>query len=479
MIERIKELERLARRLEPDADERAMLARAAVEHAEAFIRSLAHAPGYRVTGDNGAGLYDSPLGPEPIGIEEALALLAKHVDSLGGNTAAGTHLGFIPGCPLYHSALGDFLAAISNRYAGHFYGSPGAVRMENLLLRWMADVVGYPESAHGNLTSGGSIANLIAITTAREAAGLRARHFERAVVYLTAQSHHSVERALRVAGLGECVRSVVPTDDRYRMDAGLLEEAIAADRKARRIPWLVAAAAGATDTGAVDPLLAIGEIALRHGLWFHADAAYGGFFALTAEGRRILRGLESSHSITLDPHKGLFTPYGTGAVLVRDRQALLAAHATGAAYMQDTVKAGEELSPADLSPELSKHFRGLRVWLPLKLLGTRPFVAALEEKLLLARHAHERLSELSGFEVGPPPELSIVTFRAVPERGNVDEFNRRLLAALLADGRLFLSSTTLDGKVMLRLAILAYRTHLDTVDLAIDLIAAKAREIAA
>ena len=178
------------------------------------------------------------------------------------------------------------------------------------------------------------------------------------------------------------------------------QQAIAADRAPGLRPWLVIAAAGTTDTGAVDPLDAIATIAERERCWFHVDAAYGGFFLLTEHGRRLLEGIERSDSVVLDPHKGLFLPYGAGIVVVRDAGSSPPRTATPAHYMQDAVREPGEISPADVSPELSKHFRALRMWLPLILLGTRPFQAALEEKLLLARYFHREIAAL-GFEVGP------------------------------------------------------------------------------
>ena len=228
------------------------------------------------------------------------------------------------------------------------------------------------------------------------------------------------------------------------------------------------ASAGTTDVGAVDPLTAIADIASGHRLWLHVDGAYGAFFALCEEGRRVLTGMDRADSLTMDPHKGLFLPYGSGAVLVKNTAAAQAAHAYTANYMQDTLS--DEMSPADLSPELTKHFRGLRLWLPLKLFGVAPFRAALEEKMLLARYFRERLLEIPGFEVGPEPDLSVVTFRYVPERGDADEFNQRLVHAIHADGRVFLSSSVIDGRFILRLAILVYRSHLGDVDLVIDIL---------
>jgi aromatic-L-amino-acid/L-tryptophan decarboxylase len=248
-----------------------------------------------------------------------------------------------------------------------------------------------------------------------------------------------------------------------------LEQAIATDRARGLTPWLVVATAGTTDVGAVDPLDTIGAIARREGCWYHVDAAYGGFFALTEAGQRLLGGIEQSDSVVLDPHKGLFLPYGSGIVLVRDVKALIAAHSYSGHYMQDATQNPGEISPADVSPELSRHFRGLRMWLPLVLLGTRPFSAALEEKLLLARYFHQEIAA-AGFEVGPPPDLSIATYRWVPpgadlERAN--QLNRAIIEGTHRDGRVFLSSTTLDGRFTLRLAVLSFRTHRRTIDLAL------------
>jgi glutamate/tyrosine decarboxylase-like PLP-dependent enzyme len=179
----------------------------------------------------------------------------------------------------------------------------------------------------------------------------------------------------------------------------------------------------------------------------------------------------------MDPHKTLFLPYGSGAILVRDRGKLLGSHHYTANYMQDALSATDELSPADLSPELTKHFRGLRLWMPLLLHGLAPFRAALEEKLLLARYFHERISDRPGFEVGPYPDLSVVTFRYRPASGDADAFNKKLVEAIHRDGRVFLSSTVLDGRFTLRLAVVSFRVHLETIDLALEILDHEVRRL--
>ncbi len=476
MRSKLREHEIASRWLEPSSTERAVTRSRVVEYSESFLDSIDSLNAYNVSQTTGIGLLDSPITETGIGIEAAIALLEKNVDTPGLNPASGAHLGYIPGGGIYYSALGDYLADVFNRYAGVFYASPGAVRMENMLIRWMCDLVGYGEGSHGNLTTSGSLANMIAIVAARDGKQIMSADVPRSVIYISKQTHHSVAKAINVAGLRECPVRYVELDDKYRMRADHLAAQIQKDLADGLKPFLVVASAGTTDVGAIDPLTEIGDIADRHGLWYHIDAAYGGFFVLTDEGKAKLKGLEQADSVIMDPHKGLFLPYGLGVVLVKNVEHLKRAFAFNASYMQDAFAAPDELSPAELSPELTKHFRGLRLWLPLKLHGLAPFRACLEEKLLLAQYFHAEVQKLR-FESDLEPELSVVTYRYVPKHGDANEFNKRLLDAIVADGRVFISSTTLDGKFTLRFACLAFRTHLATVDTLLEVLNNKVNEL--
>ncbi len=449
-----------------------------LQYSENFLNNIDSLKAYVKTDDKGIGLLDSPISETGIGIDEAISLLKENVDRPGLNPASGGHLAYIPGGGIYYSALGDYLADVFNRYAGVFYASPGAVRMENMLIRWMNEIVGYPADAGGNLTSGGSLANLIAIVTARDARGINSTNITRSVIYLSEQAHHSIGKAIRIAGLTECIVRHLPIDNKYRIIADALETQIARDLAEGLNPFLVVASAGTTDVGAIDPLAEIGAIAARHNLWYHIDAAYGGFFVLTEEGSAKLAGMETSDSLVIDPHKGLFLPYGLGVVLVKDPANLRASHSYTANYMQDAAGEPDEPSPADLSPELTKHFRGLRLWLPLKLHGVAPFRACLEEKLLLAKYFHTEIQKL-GFESELEPELSVVIYRYVPKQGDANEFNKRLLNAVVSDGRIFISSTMLDGRFTLRFACLAFRTHLSTVDTLLSVLSDSVKRLSA
>ncbi|MDE2795293.1 MAG: pyridoxal-dependent decarboxylase [Gemmatimonadota bacterium] len=467
---RILQLEQAARPLDPDAAERNSLMRAAHAYAQHFLDKLPETPAYNHDKSGALELRDLAAGPGPRPVDQLIERIDESVVRPGLKPSHAGHLAYIPGGGIYASSLADYLAAVTNEYAGVRFAGPGAVEMEDLILDWMAKLVGFPETADGNLASGGSVASLIAVVAAREAAGLRARDFHRAVVYASPHIHQCLHKALRVAGLGESVRRDVAVDEGRRLCPESLSEAIAADRARGLRPWLVLASAGTADTGALDPLATIADIARREGLWYHVDAAYGGFFAMLPEFRPVLSGMERADSIVLDPHKGMFLPYGTGAVLVRNRDALQDAHAYYAAYMQDTVEAeAGGRSPAAVSPELTKHFRGLRVWLPLLLHGEEPFRACLREKVELAKYFHREAGKL-GFEVGPEPDLTVVTFRWVPESGGANAFNQALVEETHRDGRVFMSSTTVEGEFMLRMAALAFRTHLDTIDLALEVL---------
>ncbi len=469
-IEKIKYLEGLSSPLEPDKIERDALIKAMLNYSDDFLENIDNLPAYVTSELKGIGIYDSPIEEDPIEINKILDILKSNVDTPGLNPASGGHLGYIPGGGIFHSALGDYLADITNRYAGVFFASPGAVRMENLLLNWISDLFGYPKTSGGNLTSGGSIANLIAIVTARDAFKLKGRDLEKTVIYLSEHTHHSVQKAIRIAGLNECIIRYVPLDSNFRMNPALLESAVIDDKKKGLNPWLIIASAGSTDVGAIDPLNEIGMISEKYKMWFHIDAAYGGFFILSDSCKDSLKGLDKSDSIIVDPHKGLFIPYGSGAVLIKNKENLLASHFYQANYMQDAFTSTEEYSPADLSPELSKHFRGLRLWLPLKLVGLRPFRAMLEEKIQLARYFYNKVREIPGIEVGPFPDLSVVIFRYVPAKGDADAFNKMLVNAIQKDGRVFLSSTIVNSKFTLRLAVLSFRSHLSIIDKTLEIL---------
>lgn len=409
------------------------------------------------------------LEEDPVPLPAILEECRSRIDFRGLNPASGGHLGYIPGGGMPAAALGDMLAAVTNRYAGIHFANPGAVELEHFLVRWVADLFGLPSSAGGTLTSGGSIASLVAITAARDASGELPARWMDMVVYGTAHQHHCLDKALRIAGLGYSIRRDVPMDEGFRMRPDMLDAMIQEDMARGLHPFLLLASAGTTDTGAVDPLDALADIAHANGMWFHVDAAYGGFFRLLPEFAPAFAGLERADSIVADPHKGLFLPYGTGAVVVREIKHLLDSHAYEAAYMQDAYRDQETLSPADLSPELTRHFRGLRMYFSMKMNGLSVIRHLLKQKILLARWFYHTIRE-AGFETLMEPALSVVVFRWPARDEEVDQWNARLVDMIREDGRVFLSSTRIGGRVWIRLAVLSFRTTLEHLETTVEVL---------
>ncbi len=442
-------------------------------YTDQFLNSLPEEKAFYQEGYESKGIIpDLEVDENGIALPNILGTYQKEVMQSGINAASGGHFGYIPGGGIYGASLGDYLAAVTNRYAGIFYAAPGAIRLENTLINWVGKIIGYTGNFGGNLTTGGSIANLTAITAARHSHQIKGKDIEKTVIYLSEQVHHCVPKAIRISGLEECVIRHIPLDEAFRINPEKLAKLILEDRSLGLHPFMVIASAGTTDVGAVDPLESIGQIAKEYGLWFHVDAAYGGFFILTEHGCEVMKGIEMADSVILDPHKGLFLPYGLGMVILKDLNKLLAAHTFEANYMQDSKDFNLEYSPADVSPELSKHFRGLRMWLPLKLHGIAPFRAALEEKLWLTRYCYEKVKEM-GFEVGTYPQLSVFTFRLKLTDEDNDAINKSILKGIHTDGRIFISSTQIHHQFHLRFACLSFRSHLREVDLFLSILKAE------
>ena len=333
----------------------------------------------------------------------------------------------------------------------------------------MKTIFGFPKEAVGNLTSGGSIANLIALTAARDKFQIKNEKIPKSVIYLSPQAHHCIHKALRIIGLEDVKVQLLELDEVSKIDTVKLAEIIEKDKKEGLNPFMVIASAGTTDTGAIDPLEQIGKIAKANKLWYHIDGAYGGFFILSESKKYLFKGIEIADSLVIDPHKGLFLPYGIGAVLIKDKEAVFHSHHYTADYMQDATDNNSQINPSDVSPELTKHFRGLRMWLPLQIHGLKPFVACFDEKLLLTTYFRGQLAKL-GFKLGPEPDLTVSYFWYTSEGVNENEFNKKLMEIIHTNGDVFLSSTKIKGKFVIRMAILSIRTKKATIDTAVAMI---------
>jgi aromatic-L-amino-acid decarboxylase len=459
--------------LEPSTEQLRGVLAAAVDYVLGFLDRLPQAAVSDMT-DVATVLADEAVRRPPPAdgrpFAELLAVLDRAA-GLGLNTASPGYLAFVPGSGLVSAAIADLLADVLNRYTGVAFAAPGLVALETDVLRWLAGVFGFPSRFGGLVTTGASMATLSAVITARSV--MMPENFLAGRLYVTEQAHQSVVKAALLAGLPRSSVRVVPVDAGLRMDPDALQAAVAADRATGRQPFLVAATAGTTNTGVVDPLPAIADVARDERLWLHIDAAYGGFFQLTERGRQRLRGIERADSLVLDAHKGLFLPFGTGMLLVRDGDLLRRAHASDPApYLQDIQ--GIDLPDfGEYGPELTRPFRGLRLWLPLHLHGVAAFRNALDEKLDLAAHAYQRLAADPLFDVPFAPELSTVAFRL--RRGDTAELLRRVNA----EQRVFLSSTSIDGRYTGRICVLNHRTDRARVDAAIDALRRHSAELSA
>lgn len=404
-------------------------------------------------------------------VDEVLDFLFEEVIPVSFNAAGPGYLAYVPGGGLPSAGAAEYLAAIVNRYTGVWVAAPAAVELETQAIRWLAELLGMARGALGVLTSGGSVSNLIALVAAREK--LLRRDFTRGTLYVSSEVHHSLRKAARVAGLDPALVREVPVDDRFRMRPDALAEIVKADRAEGYQPFFVCATTGTVNTGAVDPLATIADVAEAEKLWLHVDGAYGGVFRLVDELAPLFVGIERADSFAVDPHKGLFLAYGTGLLLVRDIDDLRSAFGGSAPYLPRMQEVGEHVDFCEVTPELSRDWRGLRLWLPLRLHGAGAFRHALREKRELTLRVHDALRSEPDVEIASPPELSLFAFRQRHPGTSIDEENRRnrdLLDRINDRGRIFLTGTTLRGSFHLRVIILHLRTHADRVEEGIEIL---------
>jgi len=388
------------------------------------------------------------------------------------------YLAYIPGGGLYTAALADFIADTTNRFTGIWQSAPVLVQLEANALDWLRDWMGFPETTRGLFTTGGSMATFNAILCARERR--LGTDIRSGVLYTSDQAHHSVLKSAKMAGIMPDRVRAIPADDRYRLDLDGLQSAIALDRRQGLTPFAIVSNAGTTNTGAVDRLDAVADVCGREGLWHHVDGAYGAFFALSDDLRSVLKGLSRADSLTLDPHKGMFLPYGTGALLVRDGAALRAAHEATAAYLPAMPHPEDFYDPSQHGPELSRAFPGLRVWLSIKIFGAAAFREAIAEKRQLAVDAWRRVAALPNIVIDAEPQLSLFAFHVTwkgASRADEDAATRQLLEDTTQRGRVMLTGCTARGRFLGRVCVLSFRTHQTEIDHLLEDLSASLRQI--
>lgn len=417
--------------------------------------------------------------PAPETPRDPEAILEKVRDVVLANMIHVDHprnFGFVPGPSNYVGVLGDFLASGFNVFAGTWLEGSGPAEVELVTVDWLKELCGLHHDAEGLFVSGGSAANLTALMVAREeklpegpAGG---------VAYCSTQTHSSMERAFKVLGFRPDQIRRLDTDARHRLPVDTLSRAIAADRTSGRKPFCVVANAGTTNTGAVDPLLALTELCRREGLWLHVDGAYGAVAVLAPDHAHLLEGLGGVDSLSLDPHKWLFQPYESGCVIVR-RGKLLSKHfQIHPEYLQDVVAGDGEVNFCDLGIQLTRRFGALKLWMTIQLFGLDHLRSAVSRGIVLAEKAEGLIDAEGELDVVSKAELGIVTFRYRP-KSHPDEnaFNLALSKAVIEDGFALASSTEVDGKVVLRMCTINPRTTVEDLERTVERIVAIARRL--
>lgn len=407
-------------------------------------------------------LFREPAPERPRDPAEVLARLERDLFPRFMPINHPRFFGFVPSPGNLVGALADALAAGLNPFLGTWFAGSGPAEIELVTLDWLRDLCGLPAEAGGLFVSGGSVANLTALHAARHVRlDSRGEDFGRATVYLSDQTHSSVERALAVLGFRPGQVRKLPADGELRLPLPLLGEEIAADRAAGRIPFCVVANAGTTNTGAVDPLNDLADLCRREDLWLHADGAYGAAAVLCERGRRALAGLERVDSLSLDPHKWLFQPIEIGCVLLRDRRLLHDAFSIHPDYLQDVHRDREAVNFCDYGIQLTRGFRALKLWMSIQVFGMDAFRRAVDRGFDLAETAERILRESPRWEVTTPAQMGVVSFRYVlPGRTDeeLDALQTGIVDGLRAEGFALVTSTRLLGRTALRLCTINPRT---------------------
>ncbi len=382
---------------------------------------------------------------------------------------------YIPGSNQAVASVGEFMSTLFNRHVAFKNMSPAFAQMECNVIRWMAKAVGYESSGvKGFLTTGGSLANLWALVTARETR-VPAELLHRAIIYGTSLTHHCLHKSMRVAAIPIRNFREVPLNEKFQMDPVALEAMIQEDRSRGYVPLFISAAAGTTDMGTVDPLEEISVVAKKHRVWLHVDGAYGGLFNITKQGAKTLKGISEANSVVVDPHKTLFMPYGLGCVLIKEGDLLKKAYyAHQGPYLPERNEEQEDVSQAwsfhSLTPELSRDFRGLRIWLPIKAYGFKKYRELLSEKLELTQYAHTEIQKNPKVKIFSPPSLSVFTFY-ISKGGAEDDENvltKKVYQDIAKRGEVFMTATVFQGRFLIRVCVLNSGTKKKHIDQMIE-----------
>ena len=420
-----------------------------------------------------------PIPADPMPLDDLTDYLRRVVFDESMYPGHPGFVAYISGAGTVPGAAAELIASGLNQNTGGWRLSPAASEIENHLMRWFADRLGMPEEASGYITTGGAMANLIALTAARShhagwdvrEDGMRAG--PQLTVYVSSEVHDTVDRAVQMLGIGTAGIRHIPTGDQLKMDVTALRAAIDADLAAGHRPIAVVGSAGTTGTGAIDPLDAIADVCAEYNLWFHVDGAYGGAAALTDALRPLFVGIERADSVGFDPHKWLYTPLAGACILVRDPATLKEAFAVHATYIvDDDEHTGWGTDVYTIGPHFSRSFSALKIWVSLLAHGWDAYERRIAHDVALAGYLHQIAAGHPELEPMAQPGLSITCFRYVPPdlvgRSDADDYldklNERLMFDLQLGGRVFPSNAIIEGRFALRSCIVNFRTEANNMD---------------
>lgn len=429
-------------------------------------------------------LFEEPLPEQPEAFEDVLAELQQKLLPYCTHVGHPGYMGLITPSPTPVGVIGDFICSALNQNLGVYSIGPSAVAMERSTLRWLTDLVGYGSRAGGNLTSGGMMANFIALKLGRDwASHDRAQHeglHARWAVYVSEERHVSVDKAVDAVGLGRSSLRALPTDSKFRVRLDALEAAIVQDKKDGIKPMCLVGIFGTTNTGAMDDIRALRQIADREGMWLHADAAYGGGMLLSHDFRLRESGLELADSVTIDPHKWFYAPLDAGAVLVKDEARLTTSFGMKPAYLTDEMEGAKDRYQYYVHGfEQSRRFRSLKVWMSFKRYGTRQIGEWIDNNVRQAQYLYALVKDDPEFEAASNPPMSAICIRYT----GVNEADAVKLHADVAErveksGQFWIGTTELKGKMWFRINPVNFRTRQEHMEQLLQLLRNECRVLA-
>ena len=397
----------------------------------------------------------------------------------GFHVPSANYFGLMNPTPTYMAVLAEALVAAMNPQLASLARSQLASKIERETVRWIGERVGWSTEFDGTFTSGGNEANFSGLALALAA------HFPQAieegvaaigappVLYASAESHHSIDKSAGLLGLGRKALRRIPVNGDVQLDPSLLEAQIRDDKAAGLVPFCVIATAGTTNSGAIDDLVAMGEIAKRHGLWLHVDGAYGAAAIFSDQHRDLVRGIELADSITLDPHKWLAMPFAAGVVLTRHPETLRQAFRVSTPYMPKTAKPTPLLDNFQVSTQWSRRMNSLKLWLTLRVHGRRAYEELIDRQLKLAASFANSIRHSEHFELAAPQVLPIVNLRVkLPgsDESQIRAAHEAIVNEVTHDGRRWISSTVVGGRSVIRMMVISYLTghrHLEELMIAL------------